>query len=203
VTNQIHVRLYEELNDFLPVEKRKLQFEYPLNGIETVEDLLQALGVPRSEVEFALVNGEPAEFAHRLSADDRIGIYPVFESLDVSSVVRVRGRSLRRTRFIVGPDLVRLGFYLRLLGFDARNSGSWPREQMVQAVEDERRILLTKDACLLKRPELSRIFLVKGKSIRRQLSEVFARFDLYNTDRFSLLQSLLARIFVSKGVPFG
>ena len=39
-------RFYEELNDFLPPEKRKVTFDYPLLRRASVKDIIEALGVP-------------------------------------------------------------------------------------------------------------------------------------------------------------
>ncbi len=180
--DQIYLRLYAELNDFLPAFKRKCRFACPLDSILTIEELLQALGVPRTEVEFVLVNGDSVEFSHRLCAGDFVGVYPVFESLDVSSLVRVREKSMRQTRFLMGPSLVRLGNYLRKLGLDVLDSGSWQLEQMVRISEGERRIFLTKDPGISKCPEFSRVYLVREKTPKRQLSEVLARLDIKYKD---------------------
>jgi uncharacterized protein len=178
MSDQIYLRLYEELNDFLPASRRNRRFACPLNGVNTIEELLQALNVPCMEVELVLVNGDSVEFTHCLRVGDFVSIYPVFESLDVSSVVRVRENTLRQTRFLMGTGLTRLGFYLRRLGFDVLDSDSWPLEQVIRISEGERRLFLTKDPDLSKCPEFSRVFLVREKTPKRQLLEVLARLDL-------------------------
>ena len=178
MSDQISVRLYEELNDFLPVSRRKRRFACPLHGLHTVEDLLRALRVPCAEVELVLVNGHSVEFSHCLQLGDFVSVYPVFESLDVSSLVRVRAKTLRRTRFMVGPGLVRLGLGLRKLGFDVLDSDSRPLEEIIRITENERRIFLTKDPDLLRCSRFSRIYRVREKFPKRQLSEVLARLDI-------------------------
>lgn len=45
-------------------------------------------------------------------------IYPVFESLDISPIIRLRAKPLRKIRFIVHVNLGKLAKKLRLLGFD-------------------------------------------------------------------------------------
>ncbi len=92
---EIHVRLYEGLNDFLPPDKRKRRFAYRLSAGDDVAKLLAELGVPCGHVDLVLVNGESAGFSHFLQSGDFVSIYPVFESLDVSSLVRVRKKPLR------------------------------------------------------------------------------------------------------------
>ena len=108
---EIHVRLYEELNDFLPPEKRKLRFAHHLDTGSDVAGLLAELGIPCGHVELVLVNGESTDFSRFLKSGDLVSVYPVFESLDISSLVRVRKKPLRTIRFVVGPRLMRLAGY--------------------------------------------------------------------------------------------
>lgn len=42
----------------------------------TVQELLQQLGIPADEVKLAMVNGIHVELEHRLSACDRIALFP-------------------------------------------------------------------------------------------------------------------------------
>jgi len=90
----VYVRLYEELNDYLPEEKRKRKFSLSLKGPTTVKETMRLLGVPSEEVDLVLVNGESVPFSHIVQDQDRISIYPIFESLDISTVTRLRDRSL-------------------------------------------------------------------------------------------------------------
>ncbi len=48
-----------------------------------------------------LVNGISVGFYYHLQKGDYISVYPVFESLDISSIVRLRANTLRQTRFIL------------------------------------------------------------------------------------------------------
>ena len=89
-----YVRLYEELNDYLPEEKRKRTFSLSLKRLTTVKETMHLLGVPSEEVDLVLVNGESVPFGHIVQDQDRISIYPIFESLDISRVTRLRDRSL-------------------------------------------------------------------------------------------------------------
>ncbi len=116
---QVEVRCYEELNDFLPPGLRKRPFPWPLQRGQTVKSLVESLGIPHTEVDLVLVNGRSVGFAHRLADGDRLSVYPVFESLDLSAVTRVRPRPLRQVRFVLDVHLGRLARLLRLAGFDS------------------------------------------------------------------------------------
>lgn len=89
-----HFRLYEELNDYLPVTKRKRSFSLSLKGKTTIDEALCSLGIPPAEVDLVLLNSESVPFDHIISEGDRISIYPIFESLDISTVTRLREKPL-------------------------------------------------------------------------------------------------------------
>ena len=61
-----YFRFYEELNDFLPSEKRKKLFSYEFNGNPSVKDAIEAMGVPHVEVDLILVNSLSVDFSYKL-----------------------------------------------------------------------------------------------------------------------------------------
>ena len=118
MADHVDVRVYAELNDFLPRESRGLTLRRPFRPHQTVKDVLEATGIPHTEVDLIVVNGEEKDFAHRPAPGDRIAAYPMFEALDIGSTARLRPAPLRDTRFVVDINLGRLARLLRLLGFD-------------------------------------------------------------------------------------
>lgn len=118
MADHVDVRVYAELNDFLPRESRGLTLRRPFRPHQTVKDVLEATGIPHTEVDLIVVNGEAKDFAHRPAPGDRIAAYPMFEALDIGSTARLRPAPLRDTRFVVDINLGRLARLLRLLGFD-------------------------------------------------------------------------------------
>jgi len=89
-----YFRLYEELNDYLPVSKRKTIFSLYLKSPTTIDEAICSLGVPLEEVDLVLVNSESVPFDHIIAEGDKISIYPIFESLDISSVTILRDKPL-------------------------------------------------------------------------------------------------------------
>jgi len=55
-------RFYEELNDFLPPERRRVAFRYSVAGTRSVKDAIEAIGVPHTEVDLILVDGHSVGF---------------------------------------------------------------------------------------------------------------------------------------------
>lgn len=174
----VTLRFYAELNDFLPPERRQTAFTVPLARQTSVKDLIESLGVPHTEVDLILVNGESVDFAYRVRAGDRISVYPVFEALDIAPLVRVRPRPLREPRFVLDTHLGKLALYLRMLGFDALYRNDYADEELARISSQEHRILLTRDRGLLKRRLVTHGYHVREDDPERQLVEVVRRFDL-------------------------
>ena len=61
-------RFYEELNDFLARPLRRRAFSCACARGATAKHMIEVLGVPHTEVELILVNGESVGFNHPLSA---------------------------------------------------------------------------------------------------------------------------------------
>jgi uncharacterized protein with PIN domain/sulfur carrier protein ThiS len=174
----VSVRFYEELNDFLPASRRKTDVHVTVPAGATVKALVEDLGVPHTQVDLLLVNGESVGFDFRLSDGDRVSVYPVFESMDVGGVSRVRPAPLRETRFVLDVHLGKLARLLRMLGFDAALDPRADDEAIARTALRERRIILSRDRGLLKRRIVTHGYLVRETGPGEQAAEVMARFDL-------------------------
>jgi hypothetical protein len=166
------------LNDLLPADKRQVTFAQPFKDRVTVKHLIESLGVPHAEVDLILVDGRPVDFAHIVENGQRISVYPVFESLDVADVNRLRPRPLRVSRFVLDTHLGQLASYLRLLGFDTLYRNDYEDPELARISHEQGRILLTKDRGLLKRKIVSHGYVVRESDPAEQLVEVVERFDL-------------------------
>lgn len=175
----VQLRFYEELNDFLAPALRKVTITHPLARRTSVKDLIESFGVPHTEVEVILVNGNPVDFSYIVQDADRISVYPVFESFDVSPLLRLRPAPLRTPAFILDTNLGRLARYLRLLGFDCLYRNDYSDAQVAGIAADTNRTVLTRDRLLLQRKIITRGYFVRATRPRQQVQEVLARFDLY------------------------
>ena len=176
-------RFYEELNDFLPPPRRKVDFSVPLPPAATVKHMVEALGVPHTEVELVLVNGESVGFDRRLGDGDRVAVYPMFESFDVTPLLRVRAAPLRTTRFLADAHLGALARLLRLLGFDTLYENGLADARIESLAREQERIVLTRDRELLKRRGITHGCFVRALAPRAQLREVVGRLDLARAAR--------------------
>lgn len=171
-------RFYEELNDFLPRDRRKVTFTHCFKGTPSVKDTIEAIGVPHTEIDLILVDGQSVGFDWLLSGGERIAVYPMFERLDISPVVRLRPAPLRKPRFVVDVHLGRLARYLRTLGFDTLYGNDYDDRALARMSATDGRILLTRDRGLLKRSEVTRGYWLRHTDPRQQIAEVVAALQL-------------------------
>lgn len=174
----ITIRFYEELNDFLPAERRKVDFVQTIFRGQTVKDLIESLGVPHTEVDLIQVNGDSVEFGYQLQHGDRISVYPVFERFDISRVTRLRLEPLREIRFIIDSHLAKLARYLRMLGFDTLHENHYEDSEITEIAVRERRIVLSRDRGLLMRRDITHGRYVRNTEPRKQLQEIVDWLDL-------------------------
>lgn len=176
-------RFYEELNDFLAPSRRKREFTAPCARAATTKHMIEALGVPHTEVELILVNGESVDFSRQLEDGDRVAVYPRFEALDVTPLLRLRDHPLREPRFVADAHLGGLARMLRMLGFDTLYDNHFHDDAIVVVAEQEHRIVLTRDRELLKRRNVTHGCYVHALTSEAQLREIVERLDLARSAR--------------------
>lgn len=171
-------RFYEELNDFLARPLRQRDFSCACASGATAKHMIEALGVPHTEVELILVNGESVGFEHALAEGDRVAVYPTFEALDIRPLLRVREAPLREPRFIADAHLGGLAQQLRLAGFDTLYDNHFADDEIEALAAAEHRIVLSRDRELLKRRGITHGCYVRALKPHAQAREIFERLDL-------------------------
>ena len=181
--HEAQFRFYEELNDFLPPEQWKKTVTYCFNGHPAIKDSIEAQGVPHTEVDLIVVNGESVSFAYQLQPGDRAAVYPVFESFDITPLVRLRPEPLRRSAFVLDVHLGKLARILRLLGFDVVYRNDFDDIAIIRISLDEHRIILTRDRRMLFNKVITHAHWLHTTDAEKQANEVLWRFDLFGQIR--------------------
>ena len=155
----IRLRFHGDLPFFLgskisTVERR-------LSEKTSVKDVIEACGVPHTEVDLIVVNGRPVNFAAILAQDVGVDVYPPNQA---RSLLFPENRLQVRTieKFVADGHLGKLVRDLRLLGIDI--------------VYD--RALLTRDRRLLMHAILSNGYYLRSQDPIEQTLEVLHRFYL-------------------------
>ena len=171
-------RFYEELNDFLTIDKRKQIFSYKFEGNPSIKDAVEAIGVPHTEIDLILANSKSVAFSYHLQDDDMISVYPVYESIDISNITHLREKPLRKLQFILDVHLGKLARYLRMFGFDTLYETDYKDSRIVKIAQAQNRIILTRDVSILKIKSVTHGYWIRSQHPVEQLTEVIRRFDL-------------------------
>ena len=176
-------RFYAELNDYLPESRRQVRFDCPFHGTPAVRDAIQALGVPHTAVDLVIVDGRSVDFSHRLEGGENVSVYPVFERLDITPLVRLRSEPLRDSRFVLDASLGKLARYLRMLGFDTAWRRDFDPRSIVACALDEGRIIVTRDVDLLKHGRVTHGYWLRHDQPDEQLEELLLALELLGQQR--------------------
>jgi uncharacterized protein with PIN domain len=157
------------LNDFLPAAKRETFFPCSFEYGQSVKHLIEALGVPHTEVHRLLSNGGTVDFGYLVQEGDRV---------DVFSPPAGEAAAPPELRFVLDNHLGRLAAYLRMLGFDTLYRNDIQDQELAEIAAREARILLTRDRRLLMRKTVQYGYCVRSLVPGEQLREVAARYRL-------------------------
>lgn len=185
---------YGELNDFLPPGQQKCSLLYRFNGHPGIKDPIEVFGIPHTEVELIVVNGQSVGFGYQLQPGDRVAVYPVLESPDIIPLIKLREKILSRPRFVLDVNLGKLAKIMRLLGFDSLYRNDYQDKEVVNIAVNEHRIVLSRDRRLLYAKSISHGYWLRTVEVKAQVDEVMRRFDLYGS-----IQAF-ARCLVCNGV---
>ncbi|MGB2929226.1 MAG: Mut7-C RNAse domain-containing protein [Desulfobacterales bacterium] len=171
-------RFYEELNDFLPKHRRKTDFEAKFKGKRSIKDMIEALGVPHTEIDLILVNGNSVDFNYILQDEDRVSVYPVFESLNITDVTLLRKIPLRRNKFIADINLGDIVKYMRVLGLDLYYNPLLSTREIIEISKRENRVILTKSRKLLKFKDVSHGIFIRPGTTTEQIRRIIYYLDI-------------------------
>lgn len=174
----VHIRFHDEINDLLPKRLRDTQITHSLKQGGSVKDLIESLGVPHTELDLIVVNGESVAFDYRMKGGEHLEVYPPGTQEQVSPVIHLQPASLDEPRFVLDTHLGRLAAYLRMLGFDSLYRNDYEDPQLADIAQHDERILLSRDKKLLMRKVVVRGYFVRNTRPRQQLVELVQRFDL-------------------------
>lgn len=170
---------HAELNDFLTPSRRRVSFTYVFEGRGSIKDMIESLGVPHTEVDLILINGDSVDFSYLVQDGDRIGVYPVSESRYFTPTISVRPQPLLVLRFVLDVHLGKLATSLRMLGFDTSYRNDYTDEELAQISSTQARILLTRDRGVLMRSAVTHGYYVRATHPPQQVVEVLRRFELF------------------------
>jgi uncharacterized protein with PIN domain len=171
-------RFDASLNDFLPRHRRHTEISCVCARAATVKHMVEALGVPHTEVTRVLVNGESCGLDRLLHEGDRVVAYPPSTACNACGPRQRQALPPGHPRFIADAHLGGLARMLRMAGFDTLYDNHADDAQIAALASEQGRIVLTRDRDLLKRGIVEHGCYVRALKAPAQFAEVFERFGL-------------------------
>jgi hypothetical protein len=156
---------------FLPPARRRDAFPVPHDGTSSLGHVVEAAGIPLTEVGALRVDGVEREPGYRPAAAGAVGT-----GVEVGPVPRPQTVAGWDGRFVLDIHLGTLARRLRILGLDTVHPDEAGDPALVERANHERRLLLTQDRGLLKRRALWAGAYVRGSRPDDQLADVLDRF---------------------------
>ena len=95
MSDQINIRFFSELNDFLPPDKRNTNFNVEVKKTRSVKDLVESIGVPHPEIDLIIVNDESVDFNQLIQGGEQIDVYPKPNTVNITPLTRNSHRVLQ------------------------------------------------------------------------------------------------------------
>ena len=140
--------------------------------------MIEALGIPNTQIDLVLVNGKSVTFNHTVQDGDRISVYPVFESLNITKITRLRKTPLRRNKFIADINLGHIAKYMRILGFDSYYDPFLSPHEIIEISKRENRIILTQSRKLLKFKGVTHGIFIRPGTPTDQVKQIIDDLDI-------------------------
>src|SRR5438270_9395080 len=171
----VRLTFHDDLSFFL--KSKKPQIERQLTERSSVKDVIEASGIPHTEVDLILINGQPAGFEKVLAQDAVVDVHGLgSDRLTHFPENRLQVCEIRS--FVADGHLGKLVRDLRLLGIDIVYDRDAEDRQLLNISIAEGRALLTRDRRLLMHSVLRDGYYLRSQNPLEQTLEVLRRFDL-------------------------
>ncbi|WP_153455571.1 Mut7-C RNAse domain-containing protein [Streptomyces smaragdinus] len=163
----MHVRFPAELRFFLaPQYRAGGAADAAPDGTSTLGHVVEALGVPLTEVGGLLLDGADVPFSRIPAGGGTVDVRPVARPQQPDGPLR----------FLLDVHFGSLARRLRLIGLDTAYHNDMDDPELVVQANAEHRVLLTQDRGLLRRKNLWCGAYVRGTKADAQLDDVLRRF---------------------------
>jgi uncharacterized protein len=165
-----------DLNFFLGSKFRSETVERKLSERTSIKDVIESCGIPHSEVDAMLVDGQSVGFDYTLASDAGVDVLPVVHRDMLETEKHLQSTGI--VRFVADGHLGKLTRNLRLLGFDVAYDPRADDRELLDIMARENRALLTRDRRLLMHSIVRHGYYPRSQNADEQTVEVLRRFDV-------------------------
>jgi hypothetical protein len=157
-----------DLTNFLPTHDKGQDIQVNFQGDQSLKHLVESLSIPHTEVGEIRSTERNLDLSYIVQDGDQITISPA-------------NNPVKDPRFLLDNHLGKLTTYLRILGFDAYYQNYLQDEDLIELLQVDSRILLTRDRRLLMRKIVLQGYCIRSLDPETQAYEVLKRYELKNS----------------------
>jgi uncharacterized protein with PIN domain len=177
-SSTLYLKVHGNNRDLLRTHVRTAEIAYPLTRRASIKDIIEALGIPHTEIGKIISGGHELDFHYVPTSNESIDIFPFSKDIPTTAPTALRPQPLRKIHFMADVNVLKLARNLRMLGIDTTHVPDSNMIEIAQQANTEERILLTRNRDLLKINKVVFGQLLRSEYHMEQLSEVIERYSL-------------------------
>lgn len=175
-SSSLFLKFFGNNRKLLRTENQNGELQYPLTRRASIKDIIEALGIPHSEVGKIVSDGSERDFQFLPKGMERIEIHPFTRLIPVTSSTLLRPEPFSSLRFMVDINALKLGRDLRMIGLDAVTVPEASLTEIALEANRGQRILVSRNRELLKIRNVVFGQLLHSENHQLQLQEVCERY---------------------------
>jgi uncharacterized protein len=176
--NFLYLVFHGDTRELLRPGQQNGVVSYPLDRRAAIKDIIEAAGVPHTEVGGIICGGRELTFQSIPTGGERIDIYPFTNQTPVNRPTVLRPEPFTVLRFLVDINVAKLARNLRMVGIDAASVAESAVTDVALRAGREQRVVLTRNRDLLKVRTIDFGQLLRSVNPLEQLLEVVRRYGL-------------------------
>ena len=178
MTGQLILVFFGNNRELLRVPTSDGTVLYHLNRRASIKDIIEALGVPHTEICRIEHRGNDISFRYIPSAGEKILIFPFAEQNNWKTPSALRPQPSEKLKFLVDMSALKLARNLRMAGLDTVTVVGRNLKDIVEMAKREERVVVTRNRELAKMGDLLFGQLLRSDDHRKQMLEVEERYEL-------------------------
>lgn len=177
-TTFVSLKIHGDIRDLVRPPSAAGLMQYPLNRRATIKDIIEAIGVPHTEIGRIICDELQLTFDFIPAGGEQIELYPFTSNIPVNEPTVLRPEPFSNIKFLVDTNVAKLARNLRMAGFDATAVTTAEILKIARQANDEERIILTRNRELLKVRTVCFGQLLHSENPLQQMVEVVQRYNL-------------------------
>ena len=181
--NILSLNFHGDTRDLVRLPLQDGMLQYPLDRRAAIKDIVEAIGVPHTEVGRIVHADRELTFHFIPEGGEEIDLYPFTKAIPVTRATVLRPEPFAGLRFLVDITVAKLARNLRMAGIDAVSVPDAGILEIARLGNRQERVVLTRNRELLKVRTIAFGQLLRSENPLRQLAEVVQRYGLQGSLR--------------------